>query len=192
MELRALFGTAALAFGIAASANAVPITAGSQINITGFNVASISSTQVIFTADKASAGAETGDFLTHFGPCTSCITMTSLTYSPFTAQSVYSGVNGGFTTGFSITSQITAPTFTVVGGVTDITITDNGTASLGGFDPTPGIWTFTGNTIDGLTGSFSATVAIQPGPGGGVPEPASIAVLGVGLLGLGIFRRRQA
>lgn len=174
-----LLAVAALSQAVAAPM----ISSGSELNITGLNVTSITSTEVIF-AGNASVGALSGDF-TAFGTCVSCAVMTSpLVYSPFTPGVVYIATNGAEVTSFSITSQLAAPVFSSVGGVNTITIDDAGTASLTGFDPTPGIWVFTGNSITGLTGSFSATAAA-------VSEPGSLLILLVGFVGLVYFARRR-
>lgn len=178
----ALAACVLLVAGTLTQAKAVPIAAGSEINITGVDVASITSTEVTFTATKASVSGETGSF-TSFGDCVACATLTTpLIYSPFTAGLVYTATNGAEVTSFTITSQISAPVFTSVLGVNTVTIVDAGTASLTGFDTTAGEWVFTGNTLNGLTGSFSATTAA-------VAEPAAMLVLLVAFVGLFLVRR---
>jgi hypothetical protein len=70
-------------------------------------------------------------------------------------------------------------------------VTGEGTVDGTGFDPTPGRWVFSGNTFGG-TFSFSASTITQPTQ---VPVPATLGLLGLGLVGLGAatrLRRRAA
>lgn len=71
-------------------------------------------------------------------------------------------------------------------------ISGGGILRADGFDPTPGSFTFSGQT-DGRTllgtFTFSGGAAANPVP---VPAPAGLALLGAGLLGLGLMRRKAA
>jgi hypothetical protein len=68
---------------------------------------------------------------------------------------------------------------------TELALSGTGTLMITGFDPTPGTWVFTGNT-QGQLFTFSA------GNAASVPEPGILMLLGVGVLGLALARRRRA
>ena len=173
--------TAALALS-AASAYALPsIGAGDTLNVVGN--ATFDGVNVTFAA-SANLVTGTGAYA-GLGTCVSCVTVnTPLEYSPFTHLSnLFVASNNGLVATVSLTSQVDPPS--VVGN--DLSLNDDALLTLTGFAPTLGTLELTVNQATGIaSGSFSATAQ-----GAELPEPASLAVLGAGVLGLAAARRRR-
>jgi len=66
-----------------------------------------------------------------------------------------------------------------------ITLSGPGIASITGFDDTPGTWVISANKA-GQTASFSSSAEVK-----GVPEPTTVLLLGMGLIGLSGFARKK-
>lgn len=179
--MKTLLATTALALSLAAGAQAAQISAGSVLNIVGN--ANFNGTDITF-ANPADLKLGSGDFAL-LGTCTDCATMTNpLTYSPPTFGQVYTATNNGLTTTFTTSALIDQ----TGNGTTTLGLQYSGSATLTGFDTTPGTWVITVNQFGTLVGSFSASTIAQPT---GAPEPVSLALLGTGMLGLGVVRSRR-
>jgi hypothetical protein len=178
MKRLLLAGAAIL--GLAGTANAVPIAAGSVLNIVG--AANFNATTVT-TAATAGLTQNTGSFSALLN-CLTCVTVNkpSFVYAPVVSTGLL----------FTVSELSLTATVTVGAGGTSaptlnaLTIDAPAVLTMTGFDPTPGNLVWTINQLGQQVGSFSATAAASA-----APEPATLALLGVGLLGLGMTQARR-
>ncbi len=112
---------------------------------------------------------------TYAGLNSIAVVMNSITYDPFysVTNPLWSFTDSGNTYSFELATLVSNPTHLLMSGT--------GTLKATGFDDTAGFWQYTSQI--GLT--FSAGAAP-------VSEPATLALLGLGIAGLGFARRRQA
>jgi len=183
------------------SATAAPITGNLNMYGDFQPMIGLANTQNMALANKidfAPSGGGTGTFDT--GSATGDLsifanltggTIKDLTFSPFAAIGTFYSITSGLMT---LTFDLTD--LTVVNqNAGFLTMSGTGLMQLAGYDDTEANWNFSGQSSNGAapraTFSWSAGVSAIAPPQE-VPEPGTLALLGLGLLATGFIGRRKA
>ena len=126
-------------------------------------------------SDNADVDSVSGDF-TAYVNIGDDVTMTDFQFNPLSPDPVSPLWSVG---GFSFDLESVAIDFQ---SDTFLALSGTGVATGNGYDPTPGVWYLSVNP-SGSKFNFSS--------GTSVPEPASLAIISLGLIGLGFASRRR-
>jgi hypothetical protein len=183
MKLTQLFGALAVAAGLLTSA-ANAATIQGEINIAAIGTANIDFTANTVTfsptypATNAIVGSSTGDFAA-LAPVLTFGSYKNFTYDPLSVANpiwTFGGVSFNLLSVTSITEDSVGPERSLV-------LFGSGVATAAGYDDTVGSWSFSADTTSSKF-SWSSTASTVPEGG------ATLALLGLGLVGLEGARRR--
>jgi len=175
-----------LAWG--ATAHATPIAGdiafGSfgQYDLTGGTDLATNTGFDFINANNAVVSAASGDFATFAPPAVTYVQFYDFSFAPITPGTVLWSFSDGMNT-YSLTMQ----SGSIEAGRTATNVTIKGTAiisGLPGFESTEGTFIFQASN-SGSSFSFDSNAKT-------VPEPATLLLLGTGLVGAALYRRRRA